>query len=106
MFAGRRIRQGAERTTRPFLFCIFCRGVAEPREKFLVPSRKSGDAPIGRADAHAVLADTIGAAITAGYWSCRSCRPNAPFAELVCLSKASIAEEYCAERSGNRWVSE
>jgi hypothetical protein len=25
--------------------------------------------------------------------SCRSCRPNAPFAELVRLSKASIAEE-------------
>ena len=38
--------------------------------------------------------------------SCRSCRPNAPFAELVCLSKSSVAEEYCAERSGNRWVSE
>ena len=26
--------------------------------------------------------------------SCRSCRPNAPFAELVCLSKSSVAEEY------------
>jgi hypothetical protein len=38
--------------------------------------------------------------------SCRSCRPNAPFAELVCLSKAILAEEYYAERSGNRWVSE
>ena len=38
--------------------------------------------------------------------SCRSCRPNAPFAELVCLSRASLAEEYYAERSGNRWVSE
>ena len=38
--------------------------------------------------------------------SCRSCRPNAPFAELVCLSKASLAEEYYAERSGNRWISE
>ena len=25
--------------------------------------------------------------------SCRSCRPNAPFAELVRLSKTSIAEE-------------
>src|ERR1700688_516557 len=24
--------------------------------------------------------------------SCRSCRPNAPFAELVCLSKSSVAE--------------
>jgi len=38
--------------------------------------------------------------------SCRSCRPNAPFAELVCLSKSSVAEEYYAERSGNRWVTE
>jgi len=37
---------------------------------------------------------------------CRFCRPNAPFAELVCLSKSSIAEEYYAERSGNRWISE
>ena len=36
--------------------------------------------------------------------SCRSCRPNAPFAELVCLSKSSVAEDYYAERSGNRWV--
>jgi hypothetical protein len=34
--------------------------------------------------------------------SCRSCRPNAPFAELVGLSKGSIADEYYAERSGNR----
>jgi hypothetical protein len=34
--------------------------------------------------------------------SCRSCRPNAPFAELVCLSKSSVAEEYYAERSGNK----
>jgi hypothetical protein len=25
--------------------------------------------------------------------SCRSCRPNAPFAELVRLSRASIADE-------------
>jgi hypothetical protein len=24
----------------------------------------------------------------------RSCRPNAPFAELVCLSKSSVAEEH------------
>jgi hypothetical protein len=36
--------------------------------------------------------------------SCRSCRPNAPFAQLVCSSKSSVAEDYCAERSGNRWV--
>jgi hypothetical protein len=38
--------------------------------------------------------------------SCRSCRPNAPFAELICRSKSSVAEEYYAERTGNRWVSE
>jgi hypothetical protein len=38
--------------------------------------------------------------------SCRSCRPNAPFAEWVCLSKDSLAEEYYSERSGNRWISE
>ena len=36
--------------------------------------------------------------------SCRSCRPNAPFAKLVCLSKASLAEEYYAESCGNRSV--
>ena len=30
----------------------------------------------------------------------RSCRPNAPFAELVCLSKSSVAEQYYAERTG------
>jgi hypothetical protein len=36
--------------------------------------------------------------------SCRSCRRNAPFAELLCLSKSSVAEEYYAERSGNKWV--
>ena len=34
--------------------------------------------------------------------SCRSLRPNAPFAELVCLSKASVAKEYYTKRSGNR----
>ena len=34
--------------------------------------------------------------------SCRSCRPNAPFAELVRLSKGSLAEDYYTERSGNR----
>jgi hypothetical protein len=38
--------------------------------------------------------------------SCRSCRPHAPFAELVCLSKCSVAEDFYAEYSGNRWVSE
>ena len=49
-----------------------------------------------------------GAAVTAltPALSCRSCRPNAPFAELVCLSKSSVAEEYYEERSRNRWVRE
>jgi hypothetical protein len=37
--------------------------------------------------------------------SYRSFRPNVPFAELVCLSKSSVAEEYYAERSGIRRVS-
>ena len=37
--------------------------------------------------------------------SCRSCRPNAPFAELLKLSPTSVADEYYAERSGNRSVS-
>jgi hypothetical protein len=36
--------------------------------------------------------------------SCRSCRPNAPFAERLCRSKSSVAEAYYAKRSGNRWV--
>jgi len=31
--------------------------------------------------------------------SCRSCRPNAPFAELVRLSKTSVADEIREERS-------
>ena len=47
-----------------------------------------------------------GAAVTAltPALSCRSCRPNAPFAELVCLSKSSLAEEYIrgAQRQGQR----
>jgi hypothetical protein len=46
-----------------------------------------------------------GAAVTA-LIPVLSCRPNAPFAQLVCLSKSSVAEEYYAERSGNRWVNE
>jgi hypothetical protein len=45
--------------------------------------------------------------------SCRSCRPNAPFAELVRLSRTSIADEmreehrrrpsYCLPRASGRW---
>jgi hypothetical protein len=31
--------------------------------------------------------------------SCRSCRPHAPFAELVRLSRTSIADELRAERT-------
>jgi hypothetical protein len=38
--------------------------------------------------------------------SYRSCRPNAPFAELLRLSQSSVADEIHAERSRNRWVSE
>ncbi len=64
--------------------------------------RTTGDVDLRALDWHR------GAAVTAltPALSCRSCRPNAPFAELVCLSKASVAEEFYAERSGNRWVSE
>jgi hypothetical protein len=36
--------------------------------------------------------------------SCRPCRPNALFAEPVRPSNASLADEYYAERSGNRFV--
>jgi hypothetical protein len=38
--------------------------------------------------------------------SCRSCRPNAPFAELLRLAPASVADDVYSEFSGNRWVSE
>ena len=38
--------------------------------------------------------------------SCRGCRPNAPFAELVCLAKLSVAEDFYAKCSGNRWLNE
>ena len=64
--------------------------------------RTTGDVDLRTLDWH------HGAAVTAltAALSCRSCRPNAPFAELVCLSKSSVAEEYYAERSGNKWVSE
>jgi hypothetical protein len=64
--------------------------------------RTTGDVDLRALDWHR------GAAVTAliTSLSCRSCRPDAPFAEVVCLSKSSVAEEYYAERSGNRWVSE
>jgi hypothetical protein len=63
--------------------------------------RTTGDVDLRALDWHR------GAAVTALALalSCRSCRPSAPFAKLVCLSKSSVAEEYYAERSGNRWVS-
>jgi len=64
--------------------------------------RTTGDVDLRALDWH------HGAAVTAliPALSCRSCRPNAPFAELVCLSKSSVADEHFAERSGNRWVTE
>ena len=64
--------------------------------------RTTGDIELRRLDWHR------GAALTAltPALSCRSCRPNAPFAELVCLSKSSVAEEYYAERGGNKWINE
>jgi hypothetical protein len=41
-----------------------------------------------------------GAAVTAltPALSCRACRPNAPFAELVQLSRLSITDEWNVER--------
>jgi hypothetical protein len=64
--------------------------------------RTTGDVDLRTLDWHR------GAAVTAltPALSCRSCRPNAPFAELVCLSRSSVAEEYYAERSGNSWLNE
>jgi hypothetical protein len=64
--------------------------------------RTTGDVDLRTLDWH------HGAAVTAltSALSYRSCRPNAPFAELVCLSKSSVAEQYYAERSGNKWINE
>jgi hypothetical protein len=64
--------------------------------------RTTGDVDLRSLDWHR------GAAVTAliPALSCRSCRPHAPFAELVCLSKCSVAEDFYAAYSGNRWVSE
>jgi hypothetical protein len=64
--------------------------------------RTTGDVDLRPLDWHRSAAVT---ALTHAL-SCRSCRPNAPFAELVCLFKSSVAEEYYAERKGNRWVDE
>jgi len=62
------------------------------------PEDDGGDIDLLTLDWHRVAAVT---ALTPAL-SCRSRRSNAPFAELVCLSKASVAEEYYTERSGNR----
>ena len=64
--------------------------------------RTTGDVDLRKLDRHR------GAAVTAltPVLSCRSCRPNAPFAELLSLSRSSLAEEYYAERSGYRWINE
>ena len=64
--------------------------------------RTTGDVDLRNLDWHR------GAAVTAliPALSCQYCRPNAPYAELVCLSKSSVSEEYYAERSRNRWVRE
>jgi hypothetical protein len=64
--------------------------------------RTSGDVDLRNLDWHHHAAVT--ALIPA--LACRSCRPNAPFAELRCLSKSNVAEEYYAELSGNRRVRE
>ena len=64
--------------------------------------RTNGDVDLRTLDWHRGAAVT--ALVTA--LSCRSCQPNAPFADLVCPSKSSVAEEYYAKRSGNRWIGE
>jgi hypothetical protein len=63
--------------------------------------RTTGDVDLRALDWHR------GAAVTAltPALSCRSRRPNTPFAELVCLSKSSVAERYYTEGNGDRWVS-
>jgi len=38
--------------------------------------------------------------------SCRSCRPNAPFAELVQLSRTSIADEMREEHRRQVWATD
>jgi hypothetical protein len=57
--------------------------------------RTTGDVDLRQLDRHR------GAAVTSliPALSCRSCRPNAPFAELVRLSKTSIADEMRQEHS-------
>jgi hypothetical protein len=58
--------------------------------------RTTGDIDLRALDWHRAAAVTALIPVL----SCRSCRPNAPFAELVCLSKSSVAEQYYAERTG------
>jgi hypothetical protein len=57
--------------------------------------RTAGDVDLRMIDWHR------GAAVTAltPALSCRSCRPNAPFAELVCLSKLNVADELNVSRT-------
>ena len=55
--------------------------------------RTTGDVDLRELDWH------HGAAVTAlTPAACRSCRPNAPFAELVWLSRLSMTDEWNVER--------
>jgi hypothetical protein len=56
--------------------------------------RTTGDVDLRTLDWHR------GSAVTAltPALSCRSCRPNAPFAELVRLSRSSVFDEWNVER--------
>jgi len=58
------------------------------------PCRTTGDVDLRTLDWHR------GAAVTAliPALSCRSCRPNAPFAEQLKLSRMSVADEWNMER--------
>jgi hypothetical protein len=64
--------------------------------------RTTGDVDLRTLEWHAGAAVTVIPAL-----SYRSCRPNAPFAELrLPIEVESLAEEYYAKRRGNRCVSE
>jgi hypothetical protein len=55
--------------------------------------RTTGDVDLRTLDWHRGAASALIPAL-----SCRSCRPKAPFAELVCQSKSSVAEDCGAHR--------
>jgi hypothetical protein len=93
-----------ERQTRrmPMIFSPMIGAAIAARYWFLWVScpvcRSTSGVDLRRLDRHP------GAAVTSRIpvLSCRGCRPNAPFAELVRLSRTSIADEMQEEH--RRWV--